>query len=154
MTVRSSRLPSPYDQVDATIVDALKAEGRMSVPVLAELVGVSRATAYSRFDRLVADGVISGFRAVVPPAKAGLSVAALVLINGEQGLWSETLQRLREIAGVEWVGLTAGVFDFVALVRAADLTELRDVVLRSLRDIPGLNSTQTAIILDEEGVLA
>jgi DNA-binding Lrp family transcriptional regulator len=154
MTVRSSRLPYPYDQVDATIVDALKAEGRMSVPVLAELVGVSRATAYSRFDRLVADGVISGFRAVVPPAKAGLSVAALVLINGEQGLWSETLQQLQEIAGVEWVGLTAGVFDFVALVRAADLTELRDVVLRSLRDIPGLNSTQTAIILDEEGVLA
>jgi DNA-binding Lrp family transcriptional regulator len=154
MTIRSSRLPYPYDQVDATIVDALKVEGRMSVPVLADRVGVSRATAYARFDRLVADGVISGFRAVVSPAKAGLSVAALVLINGEQGLWSETLQQLREIAGVEWVGLSAGVFDFVALVRAADLTELRDVVLRSLRDIPGLNSTQTAIILDEEGVLA
>lgn len=54
----------------------LRHDGRLSIPALAERVGISRATAYSRFDRLVADGVISGFRAEVDPHRRGLSVAA------------------------------------------------------------------------------
>lgn len=153
MTRRQSVLPPPYDRVDATIVDVLRSEGRISIPSLAERAGISRATAYTRFDRLVADGVISGFRAVVHPRWRGLSIAALVLIDAEQPLWHETLESLRQTAGVEWVGLAAASFDFVALVRAADLTELRDVVLRSLRNIPGLKSTQTAILLDAESDL-
>jgi DNA-binding Lrp family transcriptional regulator len=153
LSERSSKLPGPYDDVDATIVDLLRHDGRISVPALAERAGVSRATAYSRFDRLVRDGVVSGFRAVVSPAARGLAVAALVLIDAEQPRWDETLQELRRTPGVEWVGLTTGAFDFIALVRATDLTELRDVVLQSLRRIPGLQSTQTAILLDEQGAL-
>jgi DNA-binding Lrp family transcriptional regulator len=153
VTERSSVLPAPFDQLDATIVDILRREGRLPIPALAERVGVSRATAYHRFDRLVAEGVISGFRAVVEPHWRGLHVAALVLIDAEQPVWHETLDRLRATPGVEWVGLAAAAFDFVALVRAANLTELRDVVLRSLRDVPGLQSTQTAILLDTSGDL-
>jgi DNA-binding Lrp family transcriptional regulator len=154
MSIRPSHLGAPYDGVDETIVDILRAEGRISVPALAERVSVSRATAYSRFTRLVDEGVITSFRAVVDPATRGLNVAALVLISADQPRWAETLDQLRQTEGVEWVGLTAGPFDFVALVRAIDLTELRDVVLRSLREIPGLKSTETSIILDEAGFAA
>lgn len=152
MTIRSANLPGPFDPVDGTIVDVLREDGRISIPALAERVGVSRSTAYARFDHLLNDGIITGFRATVSPLGAGLSVAALVLINAEQGRWDETLRQLHAVEGVEWVGLTAGAFDFIALVRATDLTEFRDVVLRSLRDIPALTSTQTAIILDELGL--
>jgi DNA-binding Lrp family transcriptional regulator len=154
MTIRPSNLGAPYDRVDETIVDILREEGRISVPALAERVSVSRATAYARFTRLVDDGVISSFRAVVDPGTRGLNVAALVLISADQPMWAATLKELGRTHGVEWVGLTAGPFDFVALVRAADLTELRDVVLQSLREIPGLKSTETSIILDEAGITA
>jgi DNA-binding Lrp family transcriptional regulator len=139
------------DELDRMIVEVLREDGRLSVPSLAERVGVSRATAYARFSRLVGSGLISGFRAVVDPSVLGLRVAALVLIRAEQPRWAGTLERLRATQGVEWVGLAASRFDFVALVRAADLTELRDVVLRSLREVPGLTSTETVILLDEAG---
>lgn len=126
----------------------------MSIPSLAERVGTSRATAYARFDRLVNDGIIIAFQAVVRPSDRGLTVAALVLIEAEQPMWDQTLQQLRETIGVEWVGLATGAFDFIALVRAADLAELRDVVLQGLRRVPGLKGTQTAILLDEDGALS
>ena len=153
MSIRSSNLPPPYDRVDETIVDVLRQDGRISIPALAERTGVSRATAYARFARLVDDGVVDGFRAVVRPEQRGLAVAALVLINAEQPMWAETLEQLSATDGVEWVGLAAGPFDYVAVVRAASLAELRDVVLQSLRAIPALKDTETAIILDERGTI-
>jgi DNA-binding Lrp family transcriptional regulator len=58
------------------------ADGRISVNELATRVGVSRATAYSRLDRLRSDGVITGFTATVDPAKVGHGVAAELLTGG------------------------------------------------------------------------
>ena len=53
--------------------------GRLSINELAAKANVSRATAYNRFDRLRANGVVTGFTAVVDPDQVGLDVAALVL---------------------------------------------------------------------------
>jgi DNA-binding Lrp family transcriptional regulator len=59
MSVSSRRL----DDVDRRMLGILVDEGRMSVNELAARVNVSRATAYSRFERLRRDGVITGVRA-------------------------------------------------------------------------------------------
>src|SRR5690606_36347310 len=69
--------PVTLDDVDRRIVAALVADGRLSINELASRVGVSRATAYARLDRLRANGVITGFTAKVDPAKVGHGVAAL-----------------------------------------------------------------------------
>ena len=111
--------------------------------------GIGRATAYNRFDRLVDEGVISGFEARVKPEAIGLGVAALITIEAYQASWIELRDALLAIDGVHWVGLTAGSSDFVVLVRAADLEQLRDVVLRDLLGVPGVRNTQTAVLLEE-----
>jgi len=149
--VRVSRLPPPYDEVDRTIVEILSEDGRITIPALAERAGVSRSTAYARLGRLRSDGIITGFRATVAAGARGLPIAALVLIRADQNRWNQALQQLRDLPGVEWVAATAARFDFVALVRAADLHELRDVVLEGLRAIPTLTTTETVILLDEAG---
>lgn len=137
------------DEVDQMIVQQLLADGRLSIPQLAERVGIGRATAYARFDRLVDDGVLAGFTATVDPEAVGLGVAALILITADQGDWPDLQARILDATGVQWLGLGAGVADFVALVRARDLAELRDVVLRQLLSLPGIRSTQTTVLLDE-----
>lgn len=141
------------DELDRTIVDTLRADGRLTVPALAERVGTSRATAYARFDRLVERGVITGFRASVDHEALGLGVGALLLISGRQTEWPDMARQLRETYGVEWVGLCAGQFDFAVLVRARDLHELRDVVLDRLLRVPGITNVQTSVLLDELGEL-
>ncbi len=137
------------DDIDRSMIDALRVDGRASAPALAERIGIGRATAYHRFDRLVDDGVITGFTARVDPPKVGLEVAALVLVNVQQGRWRELRARLMALPGVEWVGVATGRFDFVVFVRADSLDHLRDVALHDLQQIEGVRSAETIVLLDE-----
>lgn len=137
------------DDTDRRILAELVADGRMSVNSLAERVGVSRATAYSRLERLQGSGIIRGFRAEVDPAKAGLPVAALILANVEQHAWQEARDELLRLPGLEYLAFTSGGFDMVLLVRVPDVVALRDVVLVRLHGSPHVRSTQTIFVLDE-----
>ncbi|HEX6569222.1 MAG TPA: Lrp/AsnC family transcriptional regulator [Acidimicrobiales bacterium] len=142
--------PPPLDDVDRRIVTALVDDGRLSVNELASRVGVSRATAYSRLDRLRSEGVITGFTATVDPAKIGHGVAALILVNVEQNEWRAARDELLHLPGVEYLAFTSGGFDMVALVRVGSIEALRDVVLDHLHGTTHVRSTQTVFVLDEK----
>ncbi len=131
------------------MIDLLRADGRMSAPMLADRLAVGRATAYSRLDRLTDNGTITGFSARVDPMRVGLPVSALVLINVRQGLWRDLRDSLRALPGVEWLGVATGRFDFILLIRSDSLDHLRDVALHELQQIEGVRSAETIVILDE-----
>jgi DNA-binding Lrp family transcriptional regulator len=137
------------DDIDRRMIDALRADGRRSAPALAGEIGIGRATAYSRLDRLVDSGIISGFSARVDPERIGLTVSALVLVNVRQGLWRHLRAQLSALPGVEWLGVATGRFDFIVLVRADSLAHLRDVALHELQQIDGVRSAETIVLLDE-----
>jgi DNA-binding Lrp family transcriptional regulator len=137
------------DVVDRQMIGELRRDGRMTIPTLAQRLGVSRATAYARFHRLLDTGVITGFTATVDHAQLGLGVSALVLVNVRQGAWRELQRELSELPGVEWLGVATGPFDFVLLARAEDLVHLRDVVLKGVQAIDGVRASQTIVLLDE-----
>jgi Lrp/AsnC family transcriptional regulator, leucine-responsive regulatory protein len=142
--------PPVLDDIDRGIVAALVDDGRMSVNELAGQVGVSRATAYARLDRLRSEGVITGFTATVDPAKLGHGVAALILVNVEQNEWRAARDELLHLPGVEYLAFTSGGFDMVALVRVPSIEALRDVVLDHLHGATHVRSTQTVFVLDEQ----
>ena len=150
-TATAEATPPPVlDDVDRRIVAALVDDGRLSVNELASRVGVSRATAYSRLDRLRSEGVITGFTATVDPTKLGLGVAALILVNVEQNEWRAARDELLHLPGVEYLAFTSGGFDMVVLVRVASIEALRDVVLDHLHGATHVQSTQTVFVLDEQ----
>jgi DNA-binding Lrp family transcriptional regulator len=138
------------DDVDRRIIAELVGDGRLSVNELATRVGVSRATAYSRLDRLRSEGVITGFTATVDPAKLGHGVAALILVNVDQNEWRAARDELLQLPGVEYLAFTSGGFDMVALVRVASIEALRDVVLDHLHGTTHVRTTQTVFVLDEQ----
>ncbi|HUY64521.1 MAG TPA: Lrp/AsnC family transcriptional regulator [Acidimicrobiales bacterium] len=138
------------DDTDRRLLDALVADGRISVNELARATSVSRATAYARLERLQSEGVISGFSAQVDPAALGYAITALVLVNVEQGDWADVRVQLVALPGFEYLAVTSGGFDFLVLVRVSDIAELRDVVLHRLHRMAAVKSTQTVFVLDEE----
>jgi DNA-binding Lrp family transcriptional regulator len=142
--------PRGLDDADRRMLSILVNEGRASVNEVASRAGVSRATAYARYDRLMANGVIRGFRADVDPHAIGLDIAAMIMVNIEQGSWPTTRDKVSRLPGVEYVALTSGEFDFVLLVRVPDIAALRDVVLYRLQGMPEVRSTHTVFVLDEE----
>jgi DNA-binding Lrp family transcriptional regulator len=138
------------DEVDRAIVATLRADARTSVNEVARRAHVSRASAYRRIDALEAAGVLTGYHARVDPRALGKRVAALVLVDADQGSWRGLRAALGEVPGVEWLGLMAGSSDFVLLVRVRDVEELRDTVLERLQEIPAVRSTETVFVLDED----
>lgn len=140
------------DAVDRRLLSILAADGRCSVNDLAARAGVGRATAYQRLARLRERGVIRGFTVRVDPRALGLGISALLLINVEQRAWQEVRPELAALPGAEWIGATAGEFDFAVLVRTPDVQTLRDVVLERLQSIAGVRASETVLLLDDHWV--
>jgi DNA-binding Lrp family transcriptional regulator len=142
--------PAPrLDEVDRRMLAELLADGRVSITELAERVGVSRANAYTRFDRLRRDGVVRGFGARIDPRALGLSVGALITVTADQHAWRSLRDDLVAMPEVVYFALTTGEFDLVLLVRAPDIETLRDVVLVRLQTHPAIRATRTILVLDE-----
>ena len=137
------------DAIDQQMIDILRQDGRRSAPQLATELGIGRATAYNRLDRLMNENVITGFSARVDHEAVGQTVAAMVLVNVEQGRWRDLHANLTKLPGVEWVGVTAGQYDYALIVRADSLNHLRDVALQELQQTEGVRSAQTIVLLDE-----
>ncbi len=146
---RAGQVAPELDDTDRAIVSELRRDGRLSVRALAERVHISRATAYSRLQRLHREKVITGYAAQVDPDKLGLATAAYVSVSIEQGSWREVLDALEVLPGVERVALVGAEFDMLVEVRARDNHELRDVVLGRIQGVPGVRATRTWLIFDE-----
>lgn len=137
------------DDVDRRILAELEADGRASVSKLAERCHISRATAYARLERLQSSGVILGFTTRVDHQRAGLGVTAIVNVTMEQKSWRHALAAMAQLPGVAMVAATTGEADVVLLVRAVDLTALRDVILDRLQNLEEVRSTHSVIVLEE-----
>lgn len=145
----AGRTARPVDEIDRQIIAELVRDGRMSIRTLAERVHVSRTNAYARVERLLGDGVITGFRAQVAPAQAGLGTSAYVALKIEQNTWREVSAELARVRYLEHAALLGGDHDVLALVRAPDNAALRDVVLGQVQSIAGVLSTRTWLVFEE-----
>ncbi|MET8086327.1 Lrp/AsnC family transcriptional regulator [Micromonospora sp. NPDC049114] len=137
------------DEVDRRILDELVRDGRTSVRTLAERIHISRTNAYARVERLLREGVITGFRAQVAPEAAGLGTSAYMALTIEQNTWREVSAELAQVRYVEHVALLSGEHDVLALVRAPDNAALRDVVLDRVQRIAGVLSTRSWLVFEE-----
>jgi DNA-binding Lrp family transcriptional regulator len=148
-TPTSGQTARLLDDIDRRLLDALVRDGRASMRTLAERVHISRTNAYARVERLVREGVITGFRAEVAPERAGLGTSAYVSITIEQNTWREVSARLARVRYVRHAALLGGDHDVLALVRAPDNAALRDLVLNQVQAIPGVLSTRTWLVFEE-----
>ena len=137
------------DDTDLLIVEALRADGRLSMRALAARVHLSRANTYTRVARLQRDGVITGFSAVIDPARYGYGLSAYVYLDIAQRSWKSVRGQLLAIPEVDHVALVSGEHDILLRVRARDAIDLRDVVLTRLQEIPEVRATQTVLIFEE-----
>lgn len=144
----SQRQPS-LDTVDRQIVEALRADGRLSIRALAAQVHISRANAYARVERLEQSGVILGYEARIDPVAYGYGLSAYIHLKIAQRSWKTMRARILEIPEVQHGALVSGDSDIVLLIRTKDPATLRDLVLTRLQDMPEVLATQTTLILDE-----
>ena len=139
------------DQFDKRILDVLGREGRLPVTELAERVGLSKTPCQVRLKRLVDDGVITGFRAVIDPARLGLDHIAFTEVKlsdtREQAL-AEFNRGVKAIAEVEECHMIAGNFDYLLKVRTANIARFRAVLGEKISRLPHVSHTSTFVVME------
>jgi Lrp/AsnC family transcriptional regulator, leucine-responsive regulatory protein len=135
------------DDIDRTLISALRRNARASWAELGREVGLSGPSVTERVARLERDGVVTGYHAAVDPAALGRSVAALVGVHlsdtSDQDAVAVALARLEEIEDCWFV---AGDESFLLKVRVPDVTALEGTLSR-LRKIRGISRTRTTVVL-------
>jgi Lrp/AsnC family transcriptional regulator for asnA, asnC and gidA len=128
------------DDVDKAIIRALQADGRIPYSKLGPMVGLSQAAVRQRVQRLTERGVMQVV-AVTDPAMLGLGLQAMVGVRVE-GDVRVAAKAVAEVEDVEYVVITAGRYDLLVEVVAADASRLLDLVTDGIRSAPGVVSTE------------
>ncbi|MBA4354272.1 MAG: ArsR family transcriptional regulator [Novosphingobium sp.] len=139
------------DQFDRKIIELLSRDGRMAVTELAEQVGLSKTPCQVRLKRLMDDGVIKGFRAVLDMARLGLDHIAFTEVKlsdtREQAL-AEFNRGVMAIPEIEECHMIAGNFDYLMKVRTADIRRFRTVLGEKISTLPHVSNTSTFVVME------
>ena len=136
------------DAYDRKILAALGADGRMPVTDLARLVGLSKTPCQLRLKRLVEQGYIQGFRAVLNPALLGrdhIAFAEVRLSDTTDKALAAFNKAVATIPEIEQCHMIAGAFDYLLKVRTADIKEYRRMLGEVISALPHVSSTSTYV---------
>jgi DNA-binding Lrp family transcriptional regulator len=76
-----------------------------------------------------------------------LTTKAYVLIETIVGKNRDVISALKEIKEVTWVDLVTGPFDLIAVVEAASLAEVGQVLTARIHPIRGITRTVTCLVI-------
>lgn len=142
---------SPLDHFDQKIIDTLTRDGRIAITDLAKKIGMSKTPCGVRVKRLISDGYILGFRAILNPAKLDRSHVAFVevrLSNTTEGALKAFNNAVQLIFEVEQCHLIAGSFDYLLKVRTKDILAYRRVLGEQISTLPHVANTSTYVAME------
>ncbi len=137
------------DQMDEKLLILLEGDARMSIATIASTIGISRATAKTRIDKLVERGIIERFTIVKGMETRNKAVKALVQIEVQGHMGDKVAADMLKIESVRALYSTNGRWDYIAEMEAHDLRDF-DEVLRKIRLIDGISLTESNILLAKQ----
>jgi Lrp/AsnC family transcriptional regulator, regulator for asnA, asnC and gidA len=143
MTKKQTR--ATLDDVSKAIIEELQADGRRSYAAIGKVVGLSEAAVRQRVQRLIDSGVMQVV-AVTDPLELGFARQAMVgvRVNGPMEPVADALADLEE---VDYVVITAGVYDLLVEVVCESDEHLLEVISGKIRRISGVVGTETFMYL-------
>lgn len=144
------------DKKDEKILEILKEMGDLTVRQIASRTLLPITTVHNRIKRLKKAGIIKRFTIEIDHKKVGKALAAYVLVKvdskylkGFRRTQHDLARDLKSLAFVEKADIVTGTIDMVLLIRVKDVEELDRIIIDKLRDIQGIESTETLVILRE-----
>ena len=134
------------DEIDRQLLALLRINARTPVATLAKKLQIARGTVQNRMSKLEREGVIAGYSVRLKPEVDERRIAALMTIAVEGNNADKVLRTLRGDPAVETLHTTNGRWDIVAELRA-DSLEAFDKVLGRIRQVEGIVSTETSLLL-------
>jgi len=140
----------PLDHADSKILKVLATDGRIQVTELAKKIGMSKTPCGVRLRKLVDDGFILGFRAVLNPQKLDMNHVAFVevkLLDTTEKALQAFNDAVQKIAEIEQCHMIAGRFDYLLKVRTRDIGAYRSVLGEKITALPHVANTSTNVTM-------
>ncbi len=77
-----------------------------------------------------------------------MSILAFVFVECTAGRAIEVVREVRGLPGVKYAHAATGPYDVIALIEAADLQLMGEMVIRRIQAIPGVIRTQTNVVVE------
>lgn len=141
----------PLDDVDRRLLMLLRQDARQPNASLAREVGMTAPAVADRLRRLEREGVITGYRVDVDLEALGYGFPVLLAVSLEHhGMetvraFVDALAKLPEVVEIHQV---TGGPDFFVKVVARDVDSYRELLMRQLAEVPGIDRVHSHIILD------
>lgn len=150
MTDRANRRQR-LGRTDIAVLHQLQQDGRLTNQILADRVFASESTSSRHRRELEADGVITGYIAVVDEQQVGYSVAAFVTVSlrslehAAKEAFEAAVGRIDQVMECHSI---AGDHDYILRVIARDLRDYKHLVER-IEEVPETEHVHSSLVLKE-----
>ena len=134
------------DELDRSILSFLQEDGRSRFTDIAKALDVSEGTVRNRVARLLEDDVFQ-IIGVVDPHRVGYDAPALIAIAVRPPHLEEAASQIALLPEVSYLIMVSGDYDLMVEVFCRDRQHLASFLTDSLQTIPGIDRTQTYMIL-------
>ncbi|WP_297512619.1 Lrp/AsnC ligand binding domain-containing protein [uncultured Caulobacter sp.] len=143
---------SALDDTDRRLLKVLQADGRITNAELAKRCNLSPAATFDRVRRLRERGYITGYAALLDPAKvdrALLIFVEVVLDRTTREVFEDFAASVRRAPEILECHMVAGGFDYLIKARVRDMDAYRSFLGDILVKMPGVRETRTYAVLEE-----
>ena len=137
-------LATTLDDLDKRILKLLQLNCRLSFADLSRELDAAEATVRFRVNRLVSEGVITRFAALLDPAKVGMKVSGAILLKIDPAHLEEACRQLVSFSETQYLFQSTGEYDVVSVILARDMEHLNGLIKKT-KIIPGVKDARVSV---------
>ncbi|HEV2484981.1 MAG TPA: Lrp/AsnC family transcriptional regulator [Terracidiphilus sp.] len=143
-------LAAELDGLDEAILRHLQRNGRATNYEVGEAVGLSASAASRRIQALETSGAIRGYRARIDDRLLGKRMTVYIRVSVERQsapVLAAFEAAIRKCKGIHSCHLMAGQYDYMLVVRVADIDDYGRLHQNELSRLPGVTRLETSFAL-------
>ena len=144
------------DKKDEKILELLTENSNLTTHQLSKKLLIPITTVHNRIKKLKEEGIIKRYTLELDNKKLGKAIAAFIHITVDYRLLKhmkisqyDLAKKIKQHESVEEAAIVTGGTDIIIKVRVKNIEELDYFVTKHLRNIEGIEKTQTMVILNE-----
>jgi DNA-binding Lrp family transcriptional regulator len=142
------------DTKDRQLINELLENSRQTIGKLSKKIGLPPTTIHNRIKKLEKGDIILNYSVNLNYKKLGRPIMAYVGITidytpvaGNKIEQVGVAEAINKLDGVQETYILTGGFDIVVKILAKDIDDVNDITVVQLRNVPGVDKTQTMIVL-------
>ncbi len=144
------------DSKDLEILELLKSNSKLTVQQLSRKTSIPPTTIHNRIKQMEESKIIQGYSITIDKTRIGLPISVFILVTihydhtkAKKFSQKEVARQIKAIKGVEHVAIVTGKTDILVRADLEGIQALDSFLLERLRNIEGINQTETLLILSE-----